>query len=212
MRNTACPDNITRLVALGKCSLGKYNNKRIDYISLGITREDIAELFQIAMDKNLPNLEIGDPGIWPAIHAWRALSQLKVVRSIEPLIEMFDEYEDDSYAINELPIVLGMVSDKAVGLLGEDVADSNQDELSRIAAVECIMSIAIKLPERRSESEGVFKEFLDTAGADTSRLNSIVVSALVDLKTKEAIGIIRSGSKKKSPDMPKQKIRKKLNA
>lgn len=87
-----------------------------DYRGLGIGPEHAPDLARLATDLSLaaeePDTEA--PEIWVPIHAWRALGQLGAEEAIAPLIGLFAPLDDNEWATEELPPVLGMIGPAAI--------------------------------------------------------------------------------------------------
>ena len=84
-----------------------------DYIQYGIGSENVEDLIQLLIDPVLHGAPTESNEVWAPLHAWRALGQLGDSRAIEPLIHAFDTLCDDDWAAEELPVVLGMLGERA---------------------------------------------------------------------------------------------------
>ncbi len=192
MKNTEYSNPIIQLLTMGKCELSMDENDWPDYPATGISEKDIPELIKIVTDKDLLKLDGKNPMVWASLHAWRALGQLKAVLAIEPIIAMLEEYNNDDYAMSELPIVIGMIGGDAIAPLGNYLMDDTKDEWARVIAANSFTKIALKSPEKRNECVNILSGFLDVATSDTASLNGLIAADLVDLDAKEAIESIRN--------------------
>ncbi len=79
------------------------------YLELGLGPEHIPDLIRLATDEELIWDDSDRLEVWAPLHAWRALGQLRAKEAIEPLLSLFEPLEENDWAMEELPDVLGMI-------------------------------------------------------------------------------------------------------
>ena len=107
------------------------------YSHLDINKEDIAELIELACSLDLYYSDLEEE-YWIPVHAWRILCELDANEAVEPLISIFDKYEDDDCDILdiELPKVVASLSKgKHLKILSDILNDKSKNRNSRILAL-----------------------------------------------------------------------------
>src|SRR5438067_2166943 len=91
--------------------LGRPESDWLDYHTLGIGPEHVADLIRVVRDPAWHELDPESPAVYTDIHAWRALGQLRAVEAVEALLEALDcdLAEDGDWASEELPRVFGAI-------------------------------------------------------------------------------------------------------
>ena len=80
-----------------------------DYLALGLGREHVPALVRMATDPALSR-STDERELWAPLHAWRALGQLGDPAAAAPLLDFLAALdEDEDYAREELPTVLGLL-------------------------------------------------------------------------------------------------------
>jgi hypothetical protein len=162
-----------------------------DYSQYGIGSEDVDDLIQLATDPLLHGVPTERNEGWVPLHAWRALGQLGDSRAIEPLIKAFDTLCDDDWASEELPVVLGMIGERAIGPLVDFVHDSSHTEFARMIAADALGKIAERHPSAKDRVIAIFTEYLDNPDSSATGLNGSAVNALLDLEARSSIDTLR---------------------
>jgi len=178
--------------------LGEVGDKPwLNYLTLGLTQADIPELIRLAQDVDLrwkaTELETEDLSEWYAqIHAWRALGQLKAEAAIPALLGLLHQVDDDDddWVAEELPEVFAMIGQAAINPLAAYLADSAQKLYARATAAEALKAIAEAFPERRAECAAGLAAALEAYQQNDEALNGFIISAMVDLKAVEHLGLI----------------------
>jgi PBS lyase HEAT-like repeat len=161
-----------------------------DYRALGIGPEQIPELIQTAKDEYLNVAAAESSEVWAPLHAWRALGQLRAVEAVEPLLELFDQLEDDDWVREELPVVFGLIGSAALPALAAYLADLSHTDSSRISASRSIEEIGKKWPDAKGEALAILEERLSRFEENEPDVNAFLVEALVELGAKEAAPLI----------------------
>jgi hypothetical protein len=187
-RETAYPDPVNKLLALGDC---RELREWPDYLELGLTHEQIPELIRMATDEELNWADSDRPEVWAPIHAWRALGHLRAEDAILPLLELFEELEDCDWVTEEMPTVYGMIGPPAIPPLAEYLADASRDWKARSTAASCLKEIASKHPEARDACIAALARELRRDDEYDPVLNGFIVADLMELKAGGAIAPIR---------------------
>jgi len=162
-----------------------------DYNQYGFGPEDIEDLLELVTDLSLHNAPGESNEVWVPLHAWRALGQLGDSRAIEPLIGMFDTLCDDDWASEELPLVLGMIGNNAIGPLTDFLDDDSHAEFARMIAIGALEEIAKRDPSTRSDVVTIITDYLEHPDRNARGLNGSAVGALITLEARESIGSLR---------------------
>ena len=162
-----------------------------DYSQYGIGSEDVDDLIQLALDPALHGAPTESNEVWVPLHAWRALGQLGDSRAIDPLISAFDALCDDDWASEELPLVLGMMGEPAIGPLIEFLEDSSHTEFARMIAAGALGKIAERHPSAKDRIIALLTEYLDDPDPSATGLNGSAVNALIDLEARSSIDTLR---------------------
>ncbi|MGD2020766.1 MAG: SEC-C metal-binding domain-containing protein [Thiohalocapsa sp.] len=163
-----------------------------DYLQYGIGSEHVDELIQLAIDPVLHGAPTESNEVWVPLHAWRALGQLGDSRAIEPLIHAFDPLCEDDWASEELPVVLGMMGEGAIGPLVDFLVDSSHTEFARMIAAGALGKIAECHPSAKDRVIAVLTEYLENPDPSATGLNGSAVNVLVDLEARSSIDTLRS--------------------
>jgi hypothetical protein len=157
----------------------------------GFGEEDVKDLLELVTDLSLHGAPTESKEVWVPLHAWRALAQLGDPRAIEPLIGLFDTLCEDDWALEELPIVLGMLGKKAIGPLSAFLGDSSHSHFARSMAVSGLEEIAKRDVSTRNDVVNIITEYLDDPDANASGLNGSAVNLLLSLEARESINTLR---------------------
>ena len=161
-----------------------------NYLELGLGPEHIPDLIRMTIDENLNWADSGSLEIWAPIHAWRTLGQLQAEAAVEPLLTLFEDSDENDWAMEELPEVFGMIGSAALPALAMYIADTSLDEDARIAAIPSVEKIGIRRPEARSASVALLMKQLELFAENTPEINGFLVLSLVELKATEALPLI----------------------
>lgn len=177
-------DPVAKLFSYGDCHAMGFGKKWPDYSSeLGFTLADVSELIRMATDLSVWDRE-GD-ALWGCVHAWRSLGQLHAVDAIGPLMQLFEDPDND-WAMNELPQVYGLIGPQAVPALSEYLLDAEHETRGRLTAAEGLVKIASTHPEQRDACIAPLKEALGYFTDNEDYFNGLLISYLLDLKAVEA--------------------------
>lgn len=193
---------VEKLLEIGTVKSSDKPDKWLNYPKeYGLTEADIPELIRLATDKDLffeeTEEEYPEEAMWGAIHALRALGQLKATEAVEPLLEVFKW--DDDYTSGDLPFVFGLIGPAAIPALTGFIG-IKQDPFDAGSAVEALAKIATNSPESRDEVIKVLTAQLAHLGENDPILNAFIVSSLTDLKAEEALPLIEEAYDKESVD------------
>src|SRR5690348_16494542 len=188
-RNTRYQPAVERLLTIGESDRIR-PDEWPDYRRLGIGPEQIPDLIQMATDEELNVAAAESSEVWAPLHAWRALGQLRAVEAVEPLLELFDQLEDDDWVHEELPVVFGLIGPAALPALAAYLVDLSHTDSSRISASRSIEEIGKKWPDAKGEALAILEEQLSRFEENEPDVNAFLVEALVELGAKEAAPLI----------------------
>ncbi len=149
-----------------------------NYLELGLSEDDVPALLKIIEDTH---------NDWSALHAWRALGQIKSPRAIEPLLKQFSELSYDDWAIPELSVVMGMIGEEAIEPLVRYMNDKRYKEFARVMAMDGLAEIVIHHPDTRQRVLDKYKQYISKPDKKADSLNGLLIGRLIDLKAKEMI-------------------------
>ncbi|MBI4727245.1 DUF1186 domain-containing protein [candidate division TA06 bacterium] len=179
---------VDRLLALGEPGKKDW----LDYQTMGLSEAHIPELARLAADREL-NFEADQDGpeVWAPMHAWRALGQLRAVSAVGPLLELLDEADDndDEWAMEEIPIVLGMIGPEALEPISRYL-DHRHNLFGHVAAISAVEEIAKRHLESRGRCIKLLNRKLERYKKQDPALNAFIVMYLCDLKAVEAMPLI----------------------
>jgi hypothetical protein len=161
-----------------------------DYPALGLTDEHVPELIRMAGDGELLWTVTDGEEQWAPVHAWRALGQLRAEAAVEPLLDVLDRAVDADWTMQDLPYVFGMIGPAAVPVLARYLADVERYDLNRGAVADGLREIAEAHPETHEEVVAALMRQMEKWYRSPAELNSLVMSALVDLGVREAAPLI----------------------
>ncbi|WP_020558472.1 UPF0149 family protein [Thiofilum flexile] len=124
------------------------------------------------------------------LYAWRALKSLGTPIDISELLAVFEFYQDNDWAMDELPGVIAAAGERALAPTFAYIRDEGRDEFLRSWATEILPAIGTENPNLRQTIVDQLTELLAQQGADTAELNAFIVSALVELKALESLVVI----------------------
>ncbi len=190
-------DLAARLMACGEPALGGMPERHIfDYrAEVGIDRGDVPELLILARTcVTIDDLPPDAPdSIWHAyIHAWRALAQLKAIEAAVLMADIVDELEDldlDWY-MEEFPQVLAHLGPPAFDLAAAFLADSAHPLYPRVCFGHALQEMARLHPDQRRRVIDALMAELAGFGINDPQLTAFLISYLLDLKAKEAAGLM----------------------
>jgi hypothetical protein len=161
-----------------------------DYLALGLSTEDIPELIRMATDMSLMTEDTPIEEFFAPVHAFRALGQLHAEAASEPLLTLFDNYQDNDWITEDLPQAYGMIGPAAIPSLAAHVADRSKEEFSRTFASNGLVEIAKMHPEARSEVISVISKILESFDEEEPEVNGFLIADLGDLKAVETLPLI----------------------
>ena len=162
-----------------------------DYTQHGLGAQDVEALLGLVTDTSLHTAPGTSNDVWVPLHAWRTLGQLGDPRAIEPIIGLFDTLCDDDWALEELPVVLGMIGPEAIGPLTGFLHDRTHAEFARGMAASALEEVAKRDPASRDAVVRILTEYLEDPDPDASGLNGSAVNSLIDLEARESIDTLR---------------------
>ncbi len=154
-------------------------------------------------DKALATADSEGPLVWPQVHAWRTLGQLRLVAAVGPLLDYL-KWEDtwaDETAATELPVVFGMIGPAAIPLIAEFLRHPAIRTTPAAIAMDALKEIAARHPESRSDCIGILVRTLQTHVDAKESVAGFAVSDLIDMRAVEAIDPIRKAFRNNAVDI-----------
>jgi hypothetical protein len=185
----ADPALVDRLLGLGNLfTRGDWR----DYLQMGLSPGHVPELILMACDPGLNDADEDDPQAYAPLHAWRALGQLAAPEAAAPLVNLLVHLpDDDDFANEELPEVLGMIGAAAVEPLAAVLANASHEERSRTSAVNALEEIGKRHPELRDRCVALLMRQLEEWPAQSEWLNGVLIDYLVELHATEAASLMQ---------------------
>jgi hypothetical protein len=176
-----------------------------NYLELGLTEDHVPDLIRMALDKHLNWADEQHPELWnPPIHAVRALGQLRAVAAVEPLSQLFHEFEEidgSDWVSSDLPRAYGLIGATAIPGVAAYLLDDTHGVWPRITAVDALETIAQAHPETRDQIVQVMMEQLEHYEASDPALNAAVIGVLADYKVVEATPLIEKAFDARAVDI-----------
>jgi len=160
----------------------------LNYSSLGFCVTHVDELIRMATDPELLNADEGNISFWGAVHAWRALGELKITRAIVPMLDLREQYSFDLLFDEEFPAVIALMGKSAIPELKRYLFDENREEVERSNALPCLEEIG---GAYRQECLSIITELLQETRQDCKILAGLAICVLVELEATETIETIR---------------------
>ena len=174
---------VNKLLTLGK--------QQYDYITeLGLGSQHVPDLMKMAVDNELLGTDSNSTEFWAAIHAWRALGQLRVDDAIALLLPLFDLEDNDAVA-EEMPKVYGTIGEKAIPQLQAYLGERSHGLFPRTTAINCLEEIANQHADTRNDIVTALTQQLKLLNQNSAELNGFIVSSLVNLQAKESASLIK---------------------
>ncbi|BCX09880.1 MAG: hypothetical protein KatS3mg066_3739 [Fischerella sp.] len=181
---------IDKLLTLGDCH--KITNEYNYIAELGLDTEHIPGLISMAIDQKLNSADSASLEAWGAIHACRALGQLRAEAAIEPLMQLFHKLEDSDWVNEEMPKIYGMFGEVAIPRLQAYLADESHGIFPRITAIHSLEEICKQHPNTRQKCIAALTQQLKSFAQNPHELNGFIVASLIELQAVESAAVIKS--------------------
>lgn len=156
----------------------------------GIGPEHIADLIRMVTDETLAWAGQDTSEVWAALHAYRALGQLRATEAIDPLISLFDPLEDDDWFNEEIPDVFGLIGPAAIPALAAFLADPAHELYSRTTASNALERIGRLHPEARDAAVAALTHQLEQFAENDESLTAFIITDLIDLHATESLPVV----------------------
>jgi hypothetical protein len=166
--------------------------KPADYAAFGIGQEHVPGLIRMATDRSLHHAPMDSSEVWAPVHAWRALSQLRAVEAVEPLVSLLalaDEDQDD-WVAEDLPEALSAFGAAAILPLTAFLEDTSRGPRARAAASLSLGKIGQCHPQERDRCVAVLTGQLEHFAENGQELNGFLVLNLLDLDAAESAPVM----------------------
>jgi hypothetical protein len=162
-----------------------------NYLELGFTLDHVPDLIRMASDDELNNAPSESLEVWAPLHAWRTLGQLRAEAAIEPLAVLRETLEENDWAREELPQVLGMIGPAALPPLAALLADITYDDELRIGVITSIEEIGTHWPEARTVCVETLTKQLELFDENDPEINGFLALSLAKLHATESVPVVR---------------------
>lgn len=98
---------------------------------------------------------------------------------------------DDDWALEELPVALGMLGQEAIVPFSAFLGDPDHAEFARAMAVSGLEEIAKRDASTRNHVLTIITDYLEAPDANASGLNGSAVNSLLSLEARESIDTLR---------------------
>ncbi len=191
---------VAKLLTYGMCDILRRSKPWPDYLAFGFTTAHIPELIAMAGDSALYHGDQDGLEVWGPVHAWRTLGQLGAEEAVQPLVQLFDDFDDDWFA-EELPTVFAMIGPASIPALEKFLANDAVDAMDRISIPNCLEHIAKDHADARQRCVGVLTCQLEKYEDTAPILNGFLIGSLCDLKAVESIYLIREAYARECVDI-----------
>jgi uncharacterized protein len=173
--------------------LGVAGRSRVwpDYLVHGFDASDVPYLLAMVADERLHEADAESDECWAPLHAWRVLGQLSSVEAVEPLLAQFESLCDDDWALEELPVVMGMIGEPSIAPLAAYLNRREHSQFARVMAADGLKHVAERWPACRDSVVEALSNYLSRPDETCLALNALVVGNLIDLDAKETIDVVR---------------------
>jgi hypothetical protein len=172
-----------------------------DYVhEFGFTPDHVPELIRLMTDKTYWEGDSDRAEIWAPCHAWRVLAQLKAVEAVAPLLDMFEEYEDDDYLNEQSTEVIAAIGPEALPIVEPYLQREDFSQWGKNSIVLGINKIAEHYPDHQQACIDILRRQLENFQNNDPSTNGWLVEGLVRLKVMDAVPLIERVYKKGNID------------
>ena len=161
-----------------------------NYLALGLGPEHVCDLIRMATDAALQFAASDSLEVWAPLHAWRALGQLRAEPAVEPLLSLFDHLDESDWALEELPLVFGLIGRAVLPPLAAYLADGLHEVEAHLCAIPGVQQIGRRWPDARPACVEFLVKHLERCAQQDPEMNGFLVAGLVDLYAIEATPLI----------------------
>ncbi len=189
MTDTKYAPPVDQLLTMGEADL-LVVEEWPDYLALGIGTEHIPDLLHMANDEELNNAESDSVEVWAPVHAVRALGQLRDESTIEPLLKLLTDYDDEGWVHEEMPGVFELIGPASIPALSAYLADTTHSAQARSSAAGALSIIAERYPEHRTVSIEAITRTLERFEENDPELNAFLIGDLAQIKAVDTLPLV----------------------
>ena len=178
---TTYRDPVATLLTLGAARPAWHDWR--DYRADGLSEDDVPELIRMIHDETLNGAKDEQTAAWAPVHAWRALGQLRAPDAVTSLVDCLvaaDE-QDDDWALDEIPTVLGLIGPGALPALRTLLHDAGNSNGVQNAAMLAVLAIAEEHPTAHNACVELLSALLAQSADNTRWTNGVLIGALIEL-------------------------------
>ncbi len=162
-----------------------------DYVGeYNLDESHIPDLIRLVDVHSDPKKEFDEVADYAAVHAWRALGQLKAEAAIPILIEVLRRDIWEEFAWEEFPQVFALIGEPSIEPLIEQL-NKPSAEAYQSTITYAMQVIAKTHPQTTPQIKTALIEKMKRYEYANFDINGFVVAALIDLKATEALPIIK---------------------
>jgi hypothetical protein len=169
-----------------KCLLSLNEPKFQEWLNyldtFGFNAGHIPELIGMLSDEELHTADAQSSDIWAPVHAWRVLGQLKANQAVLVLMSILENFPDDEWAHEEIPVVCGMIGEAAIEPVRALLNSPHEDVFINIAAINCLENIATHNSDLKARCVRILVDRLQMYQSNDSEFNGFLISCLVALE------------------------------
>ena len=173
-----------------------------NYLELGFNEDNIDDLIEIALDKDLifSNSDDEKEMYYPC-HAIQILGQLGTLEPFDALLKRMDDFLDDDYYIEAVAHYLRRVGSAKKNELIDYFLNQSNDEGNRMVVLEVIETFMGDDSSFNTALEEALVEYLNRDDELYDLLNASATFDLIDLSGAKHIDLIREVFEKKPVDI-----------
>jgi hypothetical protein len=182
-------EELEKLFTLGKPEGGNQQESWENYVrEFSLNSDDIPSLIQIVLDNSHEEFE--EPKSWAAIHAWRALAQLKAKEAIPTFIEVLERDVWEDWGWEDLPLILGQFGIDALEPVYQFALKHRGNFEIGLMTISTLEEIAKTDDKLIEPIKSMMMELLSEADKNDEGVNGTIIGFLKDVKAYEALPLI----------------------
>lgn len=156
-----------------------------DYLSFGLTREDVPALIEILERRTPDDDSISDDECFASIHALRALALLQAPSSLPTIMALCSIADDVDWIFSELPSALECFGEAAIPAMERAVLDKSLGAFVRSSLAGVLTEFALDDDRKRATTVACIVEALKDFHDNAPEFNGLLISELIQLRALE---------------------------
>jgi hypothetical protein len=115
------------------------------------------------------------------------------VEAVLPLLDLLNEIDEnhDDWTTEELPVVFGMIGERALPFLEKFIADDSNGKFPRIVAIHGVEVVGNSDEGSRDRSTEILNNQLELYEQNDPELNGYLISHLIEMKSTVSMPLIK---------------------